>query len=200
MKSIKRALGAALGLVALTAAPAHAKPLTPGTCTPAGTVSQAFAAFGDSGSYTAVLNAGAESGTTGWTIAAGAGVVDANEPWFVSGNTADHHAFNLPAGASVTSTPFCVDETFTHFRAFARNLTGKGALRVEILFTDEKGKPVVRRVDDVRGTSAWGPTGAEPIRVVKKAGVSSVPVSFRFTARGGAFQLDDVYIDPWARS
>src|SRR5262249_27184774 len=101
---------------------------------------------------------------------------------------------------SVTSTPFCVDETFTHFRAFARNLSGKGSISVEVLFTDDKGKSVTRGVDSFKGSSAWAPTGQLPIEVLKKAGTTTVPVSFRFTAKQGTFQVDDIYIDPWARS
>lgn len=200
MKSITRTLGAGLVLAALLAAPAHAKDLAAGTCTPSGDLTQAFAAFGDDGFYTPVFNAGGEDGATGWTVSAGAGVVGDNEPWFIGGDTADSHAFRLPDGASITSTPFCVDETFTHFRAFTRGLSVKGSVRVEVLFTDDKGKDVVTKADDVKGASTWAPTGALPIHVVKKAGTTTVPVTFRFTAKGGDFLLDDVYIDPWHRS
>jgi hypothetical protein len=91
----------------------------------------------------------------------------------------------------------CVDETFTHFRFFAR---GSGTLRVEVLYTDAKGKDVVKKAGDVKPGAAWAPTGELPIEVIKKAGMSTVSVSFRLTARSGAFEVDDVYVDPWARS
>jgi hypothetical protein len=197
MQLIRRTLGATLGLAALLAAPAHAKSLVAGTCTPTGALTQAFAPFGDHGLYTPVLNAGAESGATGWTLAAGAGVVAANEPWFISGNRADSHALRLPTGAVATSTPLCVDETFTHFRVFTR---GTGTLQVDVLYPDVQGKDVAKKVADIKGGFAWSPSGALPIEVIKKAGTTTVPVTFRFTAKSGSFQLDDVYVDPWARS
>jgi hypothetical protein len=194
---IKRTLGATLGLAALIAAPAQANEAAAGTCTPAGALAQAFAPFGDAGWYTPVLDAGLEHEADGWTFTGDAAVTDGNEPWFIGAAT-DDHALDLPAGASATTAPFCVDETFTHFRAFTR---GTGTqLRVELLYTDAKGKAVTAKVDDIGGSAAWAPTGALAIDVVEKAGLTTVPVAFRFTAKSGDFQVDDVYVDPWARS
>jgi hypothetical protein len=189
-----------LGAVVLLAAPAQAKDKIEGTCSPKGKVFQAFLPFGDTGLYTGVRNAGLENNSAGWELTGGAGVTNGNEPWFVSGATTDSHSLNLPDKASATTQEFCVDETFTHFRAFTRNPSGKAQLRVEVLFNDARGKFTSRKVDDVKGGSAWSPTGLLPIEVIKKAGMTTVPVAFRFTAKGGSFQLDDVYVDPWARS
>jgi hypothetical protein len=199
IKAAARALGTTLGLAALLAAPAQAKNLTPGVCTPAGTLSHAFAPFGDDGLYTAVANAGLEQGTTSWTLSGGAAVADGNEPWFIGGDASESHSLALPEDATATTAPFCVDETFTHFRAFAR-AAGKGTLRVEVLYTDGNGREVSDKVADFKATSAWAPTGRFPINVIKRAGTTTLPVSFRFTARNTDFQLDDVYVDPWARS
>jgi hypothetical protein len=198
MRLIKRTLGATLGLAALLAAPAHAKDLAAGNCTPAGTMSAAFAPFGDNGLYTPVLDAGLENEADGWTFTGDAAVTDGNEPWFIGGDSADNHALDLPEKATATTAPLCVDETFTHFRLFVR---GSGTLRVEVLYTDAKGKVVSEKSGDVKlDASDWAPTGQLPIEVIKKAGMSTVPVAFRFTAKSGDFQLDDVYVDPWARS
>jgi hypothetical protein len=197
MRFISRTLGATLGLAALLAAPAHAKDLAAGTCTAGGTLTQAFSPFGDSGFYTPVLDAGLEHGADGWALTGDAAVTGGNEPWFIGGNRADHHALELPQDATATTPALCVDETFTHFRFFAR---GAGTLRVEVLSTDAKGKGVVTRAGDVKAGAAWAPTGELPIEVIKKAGTSTVPVSFRLTARSGSVQVDDVYVDPWARS
>jgi len=199
MKVTKLA-AATLGLAALIAAPAQAKDTALGTCTPTGALAQSFAPFGDNGFYTPVLNAGLENESEGWTFTGDAAITDGNEPWFISGNSEDNHALDVPAGSSATTAAFCVDETFTHFRTFTRNLTGKGSLRVEILYPDAKGKLVTDSVGDIKGAGKWAVSGLLPLEVVKKAGTSTVPVSFRFTASNGGFQLDDVYIDPWARS
>jgi hypothetical protein len=198
MRLIKRTLGATLGLAALLAGPAQAKDLAAGSCTPAGTVFEAFAPFGDHGLYTPVLDAGLEHEADGWTLTGDAAVTDGNEPWFIGGDTADNHALDLPEQATATTAPLCIDETFTHFRLFVR---GSGTLRVEVLYSDAKGKLASEKAGDVKpGSSDWAPTGRLPIEVIKKAGMSTVPVSFRFTAKSGDVQVDDVYVDPWARS
>src|SRR5690349_2886942 len=168
----------ALGAVGLLAAPAQARDTALGSCTPAGEMSQAFLPFGDAGLYTPVVNAGLEDETNGWALTGDAAVTDGNEPWFVTGDTADNHSLDVPAGSSATSTPLCVDETYTHFRFFVR---GAGKVRVEALFTDARGKVTVDKIEDVKGGSEWAPTGALPIEVIKKAGMTTVPVTFRFT-------------------
>src|SRR3954447_2766357 len=135
MPFLKTAL-LALGAATLLAAPAQAAhaPANPAGCTPAGKLSQPFTPFGDNGLYTPIVNAGLEAGTTGWTLTGPASVVDGNEPWFIGGQR-DGHALHLAAGASATTAPICIDETYTQFRLFAR---GSGELRVEVLYLDRK--------------------------------------------------------------
>jgi hypothetical protein len=51
----------------------------------------------------------------------------------------------------------------------------------------------------VLGGSAWQPTLPFPVvaNLLPLLPGQMTPVAFRFTARGGAWRIDDVYIDPW---
>ena len=65
------------------------------------------------------------------------------------------------------------------------------------------GKRVVTKPYDYSTTStAWQPTGTVKINVfTPKTTVAAAPIAFCFTAQGPAahHQIDDVYVDPWAR-
>ena len=93
-----RMLAATLGLSALIAAPAQAAEIAnPYACTPQPTLQQFFSTWSDTGLYTPVSNPGVESGSTGWTLTAGATVVAGNEPWMI-GSRSDRSSLDLRAG------------------------------------------------------------------------------------------------------
>jgi hypothetical protein len=200
-----RVLAAALGLAALIAAPAHAAGTiaNPYDCTPQATLAQSFSAWNDYGQYTPVLNAGVEDGSTGWTLSGGAAVVRGNEPWKIGG--AWHaHALDLPAGSSAVTAPICIDATYPYFRLFARNAgTSRSTMKIEVLFYDTNGKLLsIAPYNYTAWTSYWQPTGTVKISVfTPKTTVAAAPVAFRFTPTGprAHYQIDDVYVDPWAR-
>jgi hypothetical protein len=198
-----RVLFAALGAAALLAAPAKAATISnPYDCAPQPTLAQSFSSWSDYGLYTPVPNAGVESGATGWTLAGGATVVAGNEPWKIGG--ASHRSsLDLPGGAVAITAPLCIDETYPHFRLFVRNAGSlKAALKIEVLYFDAKGNIVNTKPVDYRTiTNLWQPTGMVGISVfTPKTTVAAAPVAFRFTAaKDGHFQIDDVYVDPWAR-
>jgi hypothetical protein len=194
---------AALGAVALLAAPASAAETAP-PCTPSGALTQPFAPFGDLGLYSPVANEGLENGSDGWTFTGGASVVNANEPWFISGRATDGHALNLPANSTATTAPFCVDETYTHIRLFTRNtgLLTSSQLKVEIL-SFEKGKWVAHKGFTQRSeTPDWVLSQSVPIQVIASGSGATTHVAFRFSAVGlkASVQVDDVYVDPWSRA
>jgi hypothetical protein len=199
-----RVLAATLGLAALIAAPAHAAGIAnPYDCTPQATLTQSFSAWSDYGQYTPVLNAGLEDGSAGWTLSGGAAVVAGNEPWKIGG-ASNTNALDLPAGSAAVTAPICIDATYPYFRLFARNAsTGKTAMKIEVLAYDTKGKLLKTTAYDYTATtSSWQPTGTVNISVfTPKTTVAAAPVAFRFTPTGpGAhYQIDDVYVDPWAR-
>jgi hypothetical protein len=199
-----RVLAVALGLAALFAGPAHAANIAnPYDCTPDATLSQSFSAWHDYGEYTPVSNAGLENGAAGWTLTGGAAVVGGNEPWYLGG-AGNRNALDLPAGSSAVSAPLCIDETYPYFRLFARNAGAtKDALRIDVLYFDDHGHVINTKPYNYTGAgTAWAPTGMVGINVfTPKTTVAAAPVAFRFTPTGGKshFQIDDVYVDPWAR-
>jgi hypothetical protein len=198
-------LAAGLGAAALITSPAHAATISnPYDCAPQPTLAQSFSTWSDYNLYTPVPNAGVENGATGWTLTGAATVVPGNEPWQIGG--ANHkNALDLPAGSSAITAPLCIDETYPHFRLFVRN-TGalNSALRIEVLYFDKSGKIVNTKPYDYKTTTvaSWQPSGMVGINVfTPMTTVAAAPVAFRFTptSKDAHFQIDDVYVDPWAR-
>jgi hypothetical protein len=202
---LPRTLAVALGLLAVMAAPAHAKAAiaNPYDCTPNPTLTKPFAAFNDLGLYTPVANQGLEAGATSWTLSGGAAVVGGNEPWHVAG-PADSRALDLPSGSSAITAPICIDQTYPYFRLFARNaVSGKRSLEVDVLYYDAKGKLLSTRPYGYETSStAWQPTPTIAIDVWDKSATTAAPVAFRFVPKGSDahFVIDDVLVDPYARS
>ena len=115
-------LAPTVALAALIATPAHAAGTiaNPYDCAPQPTLAQNFAAWNDYGQYTPVRNAGVE-GRDRLDADRRRGVVTrGNEPWKIGG-AAHRNALDLPAGSSAITAPICIDETYPHFRLFARN-------------------------------------------------------------------------------
>src|SRR3954468_15090625 len=200
-----RTVAVALGMVAVSAAPAHAKGAiaNPYDCTPDPTLTKPFAPFNDLGLYTPVANQGLEAGATSWTLSGGAAVVGGNEPWHVAG-PADSRALDLPSGSSAITAPICIDQTYPYFRLFARNaVSGKRSLEVDVLYYDAKGKLLSTRPYGYETSStAWQPSPTIAIDVWDKSATTAAPVSFRFVPKGSDahFVIDDVLVDPYARS
>jgi len=196
-------LAAAVGLGLLAAAPAAhaATTAAPASCTPQPASVRPFSAWDDFGFYTLVAGGDAEGDLAGWTLD-GAQVAEGNEPFQVGG-ASDHLALALAEGDSVTTAPICIDDTYPWFRFFARNTAGRKAkLRVEVLYTDVRGKlreegtgDYATREDD------WLPTGSLGIDVDwDNVPGGALPVSFRLTAASNSsFLVDDIYVDPMAR-
>ena len=94
--------------------------------------------------------------------------------------------------------------TYPYFRLFAKNASiTKSTLKIDVLFYDGKGNIVTAAPYSYITTStAWQPTGTVKISVfTPKTTIAAAPVSFRFTPVGptARYQIDDVYVDPWAR-
>jgi hypothetical protein len=201
-----RIVAAALGLAAIGAAPASAKAAiaNPYDCKPDPTLTKPFAPFGDLGLYTPVANQGLEAASTSWTLSGRATVVAGNEPWKVGGST-DSHSLDLPAGSAAVTAPICIDQTYPHFRLFALNAgSGKRSLEVDVLYYDTKGKLLsTKPYGYASATTAWQPTPTIAIDVWDKSPTATAaPVAFRFVPKGtdAHYVIDDVYVDPYARS
>ncbi len=207
-----RTLLAAIGAALLVAAPASATTTSSSwsststwstssssSCSVDHALSTPFTRFGDWRTYALAPNGNLESGAQGWSLAGGAAVVAGNEPFYVGG-TSHRYALRLPSGASATTARMCIDETYPLFRMFVRN-TGalSGVLKVQVLLHDWSGRTSTAGSGSVQVTSTgWTLSRDLRIAMVNTTDGGS-PVSFRLTAVGGDWSVDDLYVDPYAR-
>ena len=160
-------------------------------------VNQYFKRWGDSALYRLVPG-GSFEGTHGWRLTNGSKVVSGNEPWYVKGYGS--RSLYLPAGSTATSPTTCFDFGDWHARFFVRNRGGGGSLEVDILVRSLVGVLSVIDGGTVRADGTWDPSPRVSALVTNVGGlVGTEAVSFRLKARGSgaAFQVDDVFLDPF---
>jgi len=165
------------------------------------TSKQVFAPWGDSSLYAPLLNGGFEGGSTGWTLRGGARVVSGNEPYFVR-HAGDSHSLLLPAGSSVYSGTVCFALGDWHMRLFAKNVgAASGQLRVQVVVPSLVGGLLtILDGGTIGGTGTWAPSPQVKLALCNVTSLlGTKAVAFRFTPIGqdAAFQIDDVYLDPW---
>ncbi len=164
---------------------------------------QVFKPWGDQSSYVLAPDGGFEAGGTGWTLTGGAAVVAGNESYNVGGS-GDSNSLALPAGSSAGSPPVCMAIDTPSYRLFARN-TGdpSSKLRVEAVY-----KLLGLVQTKVGATITAGPNWAPTQSVSTVLGLSTIigtlipsSVQIRVTPADnkGQWQVDDLYVDPFAR-
>ena len=197
MKSMRKlivAMAAVLAAAAFSAASAQA-------CSYSG-AEQVFRPWGDSSSYVLAPDGGFEAGGSGWSLSGGAVAVDGNESFFLN-DPSDAKSLSLPAGSSAVSPSICMSIDTPTFRLLARN-TGDPAsyLRVEATYT-LLGLVRTKTLSTVRAGSSWAPS--QPMSTVLTLSTivgTLIPsaIKVRITPVGsGNWQVDDLYIDPFAR-
>jgi hypothetical protein len=175
-------IGLLLSFALVLAAPAAARADCPDQ-----PLAHTFLPWLDPAWYEAAPDGGLEAGGAGWTLADGAAVVDGNNPY-----QAGASALSLPAGASATTPPVCVDVAHPTLRFFARG--GSGPLVVTALFRDSLGLPHELSVGVALASSDWAPSAVMPVA----GNAVSGQVSFRFSS-GGDWRVDDVSVDPYSK-
>ena len=141
-----------------------------------------------------------ESGSPSWTLSGGAKLVSGNERFDVVPGT---RSLYLPSGATATSPTMCFTFGDWHARFFARNSGNTSAnLDVDILVPSLLGVVSVLDGGSVRADGTWDPSPRIE-RAAHERGRPARPtraVSFRLKASGtgAAFQVDDVFLDPFA--
>jgi hypothetical protein len=192
---------ACLGLL-VAAAPAAAKDKPQN---PADQVSTpVFAALGDTADYFALTGGTFESNTSDWSLT-GAQVVPGNEPFQVDG-LGDSHSLSIAPGGFAVSPEVTINNTTPTWRFFAD--AGNAAapatqLTVYAQWTNPSTGHVFKLPIAHRNGKDHGKWAATPALLLGKylpAGLN-VNVQFVFQAgtNGGAWTIDDVYIDPYAR-
>ena len=165
------------------------------------TPSKAFAAYGDSANYATLFNGGFESGSMGWYTSGGARVVSGNEPAHISGDAGDSHSLLLPSGSSAYSSTVCFAFGDWHLRFFAKNVgSSRGDLRVQVIVPSLLGLLTILDGGTVSGDGTWSPSPRLQLALCNVTSLLGTrAVAFRFTpvGYGAAYQIDDVYLDPW---
>jgi hypothetical protein len=195
---VRWTLPAVLALLALTIVPsAHAGVLvSSATDCASQTPEQPFLRWGDRASYVLAPGGSFEPGETGWALRGSASVGSGNEPFTVHG-AGESSSLVLAAGGSATSPAQCVGLDHPTLRLFTRGGSLLSALRVEVLFETSVGAVVAAPVGVVTA-GGWAPTLAFPVvaNLLPLLPNERTAVAFRFTALGGDWRIDDVYVDP----
>jgi hypothetical protein len=185
----------------LTALTCFAGPAAAQAACPTASTVKAFQAFGDSSDYFLATNGSFESGASGWSLT-GASVVSGNESSKVHGS-ADSKSLAINATGMAVSPSFCVGIQHPAFRLFARRTSGTwGNLNVKLRWKDSSGATNETVVSSVGSSdTVWHPTGRIALSTVlplwKADQTASVQVVFDPEDYGGAWAIDDVYIDPY---
>jgi hypothetical protein len=171
---------------------------TSGTC--GGTGTQPFLPWLDPSQYVLVPGGAMEVGTNTWQLSGGAALVPGNEPYLVH-DLSDDESLWLPPGSAALTSGVCLRLTDPTIRFFARN-TGSplATLEVEVLFCDGVGALLGRAtVATLTASPEWQPTAAIPVLANATVPAGTRRVEFRFVSDGrdGAWQIDDLYLDPW---
>src|SRR3954469_8510134 len=174
---------------------------------PTAPTTAAFAKFGDTAQYSLAPGGSFEPGQAAWTLN-GNSIVAGNETHYLN-SPDDANSLSIQSGTSVVSPEICVDATTPFLRLVAKKPT-KGNIKVEALYTDDLGVPKVKTLGSViqGGLNAngdysdWAPSPALKLSTLlplAKFATGTMTVQLRLTAAAepGAWQVDDVFIDPY---
>jgi hypothetical protein len=189
-----------LGAVAALVAVAFAAPAA--QACPYSGAEQVFKPWGDQSRYVLAPDGGFEAGGAGWSLAGGARAVEGNESFFLN-DSADAKSLALPAGSSAVSPPICMSIDTPSFRLLARN-TGDPAsyLKVEATYP-LLGLIRTKTLSTVKSAPSWAPTQQMSTVLTLSTIVGTLipsAIQIRITPVGsGNWQVDDLYVDPFAR-
>jgi hypothetical protein len=164
--------------------------------------SQVFLPWADVANYTLAPGADFESAASSWNLSNAAVVTNDNEPYNITAAT-DSSSLAIGDGGVATSPGMCVGIQQPDVRIFYKRTSGStmSSLTVDVLFVDGLGNTQSLTIGKLGGvTGAWklSPQMAIVANLLPLLD-QGTPVAFRFTASGGTYQIDDVYVDPWGR-
>ena len=198
MKGVLRLVlvGVVVGLAALAGS---AKPASAGLLTCNDDVEKPFAPWGDGANYTLAPNGSLESGSYGWSLSGGARVIPSNNS-LLPGS----YSLSLPSGASALSPAACVKLADPASRFCMRAPAGSGKLRVDVQYKTLLGLfTTTSNLGYATAGQKWqpGPKYAHELQNILGAlalngNLLSAQLRFKFTAMGGSFEVDDLFVDP----
>jgi hypothetical protein len=167
---------------------------------PSNPTSQMFKQFADNAEYSLVQGGSFEAGAPGWSLTNSA-IVSGNESYKVAGGS--HSLAIQPNGEAVTPA-FCVSIANPSFRFFARQTSGSWAVLNTILrWTDSSGTTHDTTVAALQTGTSWTVSPvmklASTLPLWQLGSTLSVKIVFKPEQYGGAWAIDDVYIDPYRR-
>jgi len=166
------------------------------------TGSQVFLPWGDLASYTLAPGGDFENSGSHWTLIAASRDTSDNEPFHVGGDN-DHSSLQINNGGTALSPAMCVGLGQPAARFFFKQTGGlPGAtLQVDVLFDDASGTTQAQTIGVLGIAQQWriSPQLLTMANLLPTIGAGETAIAFRFTAIGGSFKIDDVYVDPWQR-
>jgi hypothetical protein len=190
-----------LAVAALLALLALAVPAAAHACSYSG-AKPVFAPWGDQHSYALAPDGGFEAGGSGWALR-GAQVVAGNESYMLNG-PADSRSLALPPGSSATSPPICMSIDTPLLRFTVRNAGDPSSrLRIEAVYS-LLGLIRTNVVNTISAGSAWEPSKQMSTvlglsTIIGTLLPSAIEVRFTPLDSKGQWQVDDLYVDPFAR-
>jgi hypothetical protein len=190
------ALAVAAALAPATVSAAPSKCSYPALTTP-------FTPWSDPATYSLVVGGSFEqSGNAAWSLA-GAKIVPGNEPFYVHASS-DSRSLNLPDLSTATTPTICTSDATPSIRVFATNDGDPASVLTVDLGIVTKGITWSRIATLVAPAPGWVPSPVIMLNLPPSAFVSgTAKVVFRFTAQGGgaggAWRIDDLYLDPFKR-
>jgi hypothetical protein len=161
-----------------------------------------FAPWLDPIKYTLVPGGHFETRAPGWALSGGARIVGGNEPFHLHAASDDQSLF-LPSGSSATSPFVCVELLDPVARFVVRNRgSALGTLAVDAVLRIGD-RRVVLPAGLAALASRWQPSLPTLTASNLLAGLNledgTAQVAFRFRPTGlySAWQIDDVYVDPF---
>jgi hypothetical protein len=166
------------------------------------TGSQVFLPWADPASYTLAPGGAFENSSSKWTLIAASRDTTDNEPFHVSGDN-DHSSLQIDNGGTALSPAMCVGLGQPTARMFFKQtggLPGAG-LQVDVLFDDASGTTQAQTIGMLGVAQQWrlSPQLLTMANLLPTIGAASSAIAFRFTAIGGSFKIDDLYVDPWQK-
>jgi hypothetical protein len=205
LAAVATATAALAGIGPVTAASAAPAPATTAPTTLcSGALSHPFTPWSDAGQYTLAPGADFEGALTGWSLTGGAALTAGSESFAATGSLGSK-SLTVPVGATVVTPDVCIDPTRETFRFFARNASTSTSakLKVEILYPTRDGtwKVILGGIMDTARVQGWqlSPIYSNSSNLALLSGQSNPPIRYRFTAAGGGWQIDDVFVDPYRR-
>ena len=190
---------AAFSVLAFSAGEAKASILATTQDCDNGPVTQPFSAWGDLNDYVLAPDGGVENGANEWNLAGGAQIVSGNEPFYLR-DEADTHSVRVPSGGAAETATMCIGQEHPTLRFVAKNESGSwsSVLFVQIVVETARGRELSIPIGIERGNANWEPSTAMKLWVnyLNMAPGTYTPVEFLFTAKGGSWLIDDVFVDP----